>query len=228
MASEGGRKRTGNVWEILARLGHRGPSDEICQAVFGRASAVGMELESLFDRLGATRDWPSPGTHEWKRLRTAALRAIVASLAREGRLDCICAGPTADAIAGTGTPAANDEDTAPLSGTKKAAAMLRRAGRNPEGWSRCVKRETPLSAIVRWASSNCPGVPEKSLGSLADEIRELAYRDADGHILGSVMLRALEAELEAGRDEGKWVLVVSEFEEAIGRLRSVFERLSLL
>jgi len=40
------------------------------------------------------------------------------------------------------------------------------------------------------------------------------------------MIRALEDELEAGCDDERWMLAVSDFEEAIGTLRSVFERLA--
>lgn len=227
MASEKRR----SVWGILARLGHTGDRDDIIERVFESASRVtvrsddgepmdgGDFLVEVFESLGTTKDWPVCGSREWIRLREIALRRIVARLAREGLLD---------AITGTGTRAPNDEDAVSWINTKVAGAMLRRVDRNPEGWSKCVKRDTPLRVIVRWSSEVCPNVPEESLAALAKALRGTAWTDEDGHLLGSVMLDALEAELETGRDEQRWILVVSDFHAAIDALRGVLERLSLL
>ena len=214
-----------SVWSVLARLGHRGDRDDICQRVFEAASEV-IDLAEVFESL---REWPrseSPASR--RRVRKQALAIVVSRLASEGRLDCISVAPTTDAITGTGTQAPNDEDAVSWIGSQTAAAMLRRVDRNPVGWSRCVKRNTPLRVIIRWSSEVCPDVPEEMLAALAHDLRRVPWVDEDGHILGSVMLRALEAELEAGRDEKRWMLVVSDFHAAIDALRGVLERLSLL
>ena len=223
MASEGERKRTGNVVRTLARLGHRGrPNKEICQAVFEQAASAGMDLASLFTRLGATRDWPSPGTHEWKRLRTAALRAIVASLAREGRLDCISTSPDeAHEMSG--------ESPVLGIGVQVARSMFRRGDRNGRtSRFRCVKRVTPVKVILSWASSACPDVARKTLIELADELRMVHYFDEDGHIRGADLLNILIQERDAACDHPDEMLAVADFDDAIDSLRQVFKRLSLL
>jgi len=61
-----------------------------------------------------------------------------------------------------------------------------------------------------------------------DGLREVKWWDDDGHLLGGELISFLESELEEGRDHEQWLLVVSDFDEAIQRLRSVFEKLSLL
>jgi hypothetical protein len=71
-------------------------------------------------------------------------------------------------------------------------------------------------------------VPKARLVALKDRLAEVAHRDSDGHLLGGVILRVLEDELEHGRDDERWTLAASDFEEAVGMLRSVFERLALL
>ena len=87
---------------------------------------------------------------------------------------------------------------------------------------------TPYKVIARWASETCPGVPRESLVALRDSLREVRFWDDDGHIIGGAFLQYLEAELEAGCEHKQWMLVVSDFEDAIGRLRGVFEKLCLL
>jgi len=66
------------------------------------------------------------------------------------------------------------------------------------------------------------------LVALLDGMRAVRWWDDDGHIIGGEMLAVLESELEEGCEHEKWMLVVSDFENAIGRLRGVFEKLRLL
>ncbi len=80
-----------SVWSVLRRLGHRGPRDLVCQAVFERAAEV-VDLATVFDMLGGTRDWPEPGSRIWRAMREDALRVVVARLRREGNLDAIACG----------------------------------------------------------------------------------------------------------------------------------------
>ncbi len=222
MASEGEPKRTGNVFRTLARLGHRGPNYKTCQAVFEQAASAGMDLASLFTRLGATRDWPPPGTREWTRLRAVALRAILTSLAREGRLDCISTSP--DEVREMG-----GESLVPGIGVQVARSMFRRVDRNGPGSKfRCVKRDTPLKVILRWASSACPDLGRKTLMELADELRTVQYVDEDGHIRGADLLNLLMQERDAACDHPDEMIAVADFDDAIDSLRRVFKRLSIL
>jgi len=98
-------RRRMSVWELLARLGHRGDRDGIIQQVFEAASRVtfrsedggepmdgGDFLVEVFESLGTTTDWPPCGSREWTRLREAAVRTILARLAREGLLDAVAVG----------------------------------------------------------------------------------------------------------------------------------------
>ena len=97
-------KRRMSVWDVLARLGHRGDRDAIIQHVFEATSRVALRsdggepldggdyLVQVFESLGTTRDWPPCGSREWARLRVAALRKIIARLAREGLLDAVAVG----------------------------------------------------------------------------------------------------------------------------------------
>ena len=80
-----------SVWSVLRRLGHRGPPDLVCQAVFEQAAEV-VDLAAVFDMLGGTRDWPEPGSRIWWAMREDALRVVVTRLSREGNLDAIACG----------------------------------------------------------------------------------------------------------------------------------------
>ena len=80
-----------SVWSVLRRLGHRGPPDLVCQAVFERAAEV-VDLATVFEALGGTRDWPEPGSQTWRAMREDVLRLIVMRLRREGNLDAIACG----------------------------------------------------------------------------------------------------------------------------------------
>ena len=232
--------------------------DEIVQFVFDAASRVTLRrdggepldgdnfLVETFEALGTTKTWPSCGSPEWERLRSLALTTVVRRLGREGLLDCLSVGSE-------GTPAPSDRETGeptdgehdggesdtsddtdgddasdPRVGVQAYRAMIRRGRRNPSGWFRLVNRETPYRVIVRWAAEACPDVPTESLVALLDALREVRWWDDDGHIIGGELLRILEAELEEGCGHEQWILVVSDFERAIQRLRSVFERLCLL
>ncbi len=88
---EGMASKDMSVWSVLRRLGHRGPSDLVCQAVFERAAEV-VDLATVFDMLGGTRDWPEPGSRTWREMREDVLRLIVTRLRREGNLDAIACG----------------------------------------------------------------------------------------------------------------------------------------
>ncbi len=259
------RRKRLSAWGILARLGHTGDNhDDIIQHVFEMTSRVTVRsddgapidgddfLVETFESLGTTKDWPHCGSPEWSRLRLRALTIVVNRLGREGLLDCVSVGVE-------GTPASSDTEAGKptdtqgggrsdatdardgvdeVPGVEVAGAMLRRGRRNRKGWSRCVRRETPLSVILRWASACCPDVPRERLIELARLLRGTAWVDEDGHVRGGMMLAALESELEADwRDEEwvekvvndeQWVDVVVDFETAIEQLRSVFTRLSLL
>jgi hypothetical protein len=185
-------------------------------------------LVEVFKSLGATHDWPAPGSREWTRLRRLALQQVVARLGRdEGLLDAISVSPVPNAD-GDGTQTAEDEQPDPRVGVQAYGAMIRRGKRNPEGWFRTVNRKTPYRVIAVWAEETCPGVQAESLFELLDSLREVRWWDDDGHIRGGDMLRALEEELEEGSGDEQWMLVVSDFHDAIERLRSVFERLCLL
>lgn len=280
------RKRL-SVWGILARLGHTGDDhDEIVQHVFETASRVTLRsddgepmdggdfLVGVFESLvGTTKDWPGCGSPEWNRLRTVALRRVVARLARDGLLDAIAVGPNAtdvkdcedDERASDGTeardkdaageietpatkcegsasdgvdakdgepevetPTTDDDSTDPRVGVQAYRAMIRRGNRNPTGWFRMMNRATPYRVIAGWASQNCPSVSREKLTALLDDLNMVRFWDDDGIIRGSEILRALESQLEDGCEHEQWMCVVSDFEAAIGRLRSVFERLSLL
>jgi hypothetical protein len=97
------------VWQLLARLGHRGERDGIIQHVFEMTSRVtfrsdggepldgGDFLVEVFEALGTTQDWPPCGGRDWARLRVAAVRRILARLAREGLLDAVSVGAPGDA-----------------------------------------------------------------------------------------------------------------------------------
>ncbi len=222
-----------SVWSVLRKLGHplrggdralrggdSGDRDMVCQAVFEQASEV-IELADIFEGLGATRDWPECGSAEWQRLRTKALTIVVGRLAREGRL----AGITVSPGAGAGAEAPRRKRG---EGSEVAAAMIRRIGDNPGVGFRCLKRETPLKVIMRWARETCPDAPQERLVALKDALSEVAWVDDDGHILGSVMLRELEAERDAACDDPQEMLAYAEFDEAIDALRRVLERLALL
>ena len=108
-------KRRMSAWQVLARLGHRGDRDEIIQHVFEATSRVALRsdggepldggdfLVEVFEALGTTRDWPPCGSREWARLRVAALRKIIARLAREGLLDAVAVGNDGGTISREGT-----------------------------------------------------------------------------------------------------------------------------
>ena len=97
-------KRRMTVWDVLARLGHRGDRDAIIQHVFEATSRVALRsgggepldggdyLVETFEALGTTKDWPPCGGREWTRLREVAVRRIIARLAREGLLDAVAVG----------------------------------------------------------------------------------------------------------------------------------------
>ena len=87
---------------------------------------------------------------------------------------------------------------------------------------------TPYRVLAQWASETCPGVAAESLAALMDGLREVWWWDDDGHIQGAEMLAVLEAEIAEGCGDEQWMLVVSDFEAAVRRLRDVFERLCLL
>jgi hypothetical protein len=106
------------VWQLLARLGHRGDRDAIIQHVFEAASRVtfrsedggepvdgGDFLVETFEALGTTEDWPPSGSRQWTRLREVAVRRILARLAREGLLDAVAVGGDRGATAPDGTDA---------------------------------------------------------------------------------------------------------------------------
>ena len=92
------------VWQLLARLGHRGERDGVIQHVFEATSRVALRsdggepmdggdfLVQVFDSLGTTTDWPPCGGREWTRLREQAIRRVLARLAREGLLDAVSVG----------------------------------------------------------------------------------------------------------------------------------------
>jgi hypothetical protein len=101
-------KRRTSVWDVLARLGHRGDRDGIIQHVFEATSRVALRsgggesldggdfLVETFEALGTTKDWPPSGSRQWTRLREAAVRRILARLAREGLLDAVSVAPPAE------------------------------------------------------------------------------------------------------------------------------------
>ena len=107
-------KRRMSVWDVLAGLGLRGDRDGIIQHVFEATSRVALRsdggepidggdfLVEVFEALGTTRDWPPSGSREWARLRVAALRKIIARLAREGLLDAVAVGDDGGATAPEG------------------------------------------------------------------------------------------------------------------------------
>jgi len=105
--------------------------------------------------------------------------------------------------------------------------MLGRGADNPGAGFRRLKRDTPISLIWRWARATCPDVPKERLVALKDRLSRVAYRAEDGRLLGAMMIRALEQELEPACDDERWTLAASDFEEAVGMLMSVFERLAL-
>ena len=250
-----GRRRS--VWDVLAGLGHGGGDrDRIVQDVFESASRVtlrsdggelldgGDVLGQVFESLGATKDWPACGSAEWQRLRTRALGIVVRRLAREGLLDAVAVAPFGDETEPQGqrdearppgdTDGATDAsdgdrpDEVPGIGVEIAAAMIRRIQNNPGRGFHCVRRDTPLRVIWRWAREACPKVSPESLVALKDELSQVAYRDDDGHLLGGILLIALEDELEACCDDEDWTLVVTYYEEAVDTLRRVLTRLALL
>jgi hypothetical protein len=98
-------KRRTSVWDVLARLGHRGGDrDGIIQHVFEATSRVALRsgggepldggdfLVETFEALGTTKDWPPSGSRQWTRLREVAVRRILARLACEGLLDAVAVG----------------------------------------------------------------------------------------------------------------------------------------
>jgi hypothetical protein len=101
-----------SVWDVLARLGHRGDRDEIIQHVFEAASRAtfrsdggepvdgGDFLVETFEALGTSKDWPPCGGREWTRLREQAIRRVLARCAREGLLDAVSVGRSGRAGAG--------------------------------------------------------------------------------------------------------------------------------
>jgi hypothetical protein len=108
-------KRTMTVWQLLARLGHRGDREDrenIIQHVFEATSRVALRsdggepldggdyLVEVFESLGTTRDWPPCGGREWTCLREVAVRRILARLAREGLLDAVSVGRSGRAGSG--------------------------------------------------------------------------------------------------------------------------------
>jgi hypothetical protein len=107
-------KRRMSVWQLLARLGHRGDRDGIIQHVFEATSRVALRsdggepldggdfLVEVFKALGTTRDWPPCGGYDWTRLREIAVRRIIARLAREGLLDAVAVGGDGGATAPEG------------------------------------------------------------------------------------------------------------------------------
>jgi len=108
-------KRRMSVWELLARLGHRGGDrDEIIQHVFEATSRVALRsgggepldggdyLVETFEALGTSETWPPCGSREWTRLREAAVRRILCRLAREGLLDAVAVGGDGEATAPEG------------------------------------------------------------------------------------------------------------------------------
>ena len=214
----------------------------------GKPMDGGDYLVEVFESLGTTATWPSCGSPEWVRLRQVALRRVVARLAREGLLDAIAVGCATDAecetdvetpaardegsgsdsIDGDMAQAAKDENPDPRTGVQVGRALIRRCQRNPEAWFKCVDRITPYRVLVQWAKETCPAASAESLAALMDGMRLVRWWDDDGHVLGAEMLRVLEAEIEEGCGDERWMLVVSDFEAAVGRLRSVFERLCLL
>jgi hypothetical protein len=102
------------VWQLLARLGHRGERDGIIQHVFEATSRVALRsdggepldggdfLVEVFESLGTTTDWPPCGSREWTRLRKEAIRKVLARLAREGLLDAVAVGGDREATAPDG------------------------------------------------------------------------------------------------------------------------------
>ena len=107
-------KRRMTVWQLLARLGHRGERDGIIQHVFEATSRVALRssggealdggdyLVEVFESLGTTRDWPPCGSRDWTRLREVAVRTILGRLAREGLLDAVAVGGDRGATAPEG------------------------------------------------------------------------------------------------------------------------------
>jgi hypothetical protein len=233
------KKRT-SVWTVLEGLGHKGDRDDIIEYVFENTSRLTVQsddgepmnggdfLVQVFESLGTTKDWPGCGSSEWIRLRQVALQKVVARLARDGLLDAIAVGCATDDEIEAETPTPKDDSPDPRVGMQAYRAMIRRDQRNPPGWFRLVNRETPYRVIVRWAAEACPGVAMESLVALLDGLRQVKWWDDDGHVIGSELISFLESELEEGRNYEQWLLVVSDFDEAIRMLRSVFERLSLL
>ncbi len=71
----------------------------------------------------ATRDWPPLSTAAWRRLRAVALRAILTSLGREGRLDCVSTSPSE-------VRETSGESPVPGIGVQVARSMFRRVDRN--------------------------------------------------------------------------------------------------
>ena len=133
-------KRRMTVWQLLARLGHRGDRDEIIQHVFEAASRVtfrsdggepldgGDYLVEVFESLGTTRDWPPCGSREWTRLREIAVRRILARLAREGLLDAVSVGRSGRAGSGAEPRGRGDGDPA-----RRRAGAGRAASRRARG-----------------------------------------------------------------------------------------------
>jgi len=234
---------------VLARLGHRGGDrDAIIQHLFEATSRVTLQsgggepldggdyLVEVFDALGTSTDWPPCGGRVWTRLREIAVRKILGRLAREGLLDAVAVGNDGGTTAPEGTdargkpaaPKGDGRDEMPEIGAAVASAMLRRGADNPSVGFRCLKRDTPMSVIWRWARATCPDVPKERLVALKDRLSRVAYRAEDGHLLGAMMIRALEDELEAACDDERWASAASEFAEAIVALHCVFQRLALL
>jgi hypothetical protein len=123
---------------------------------------------------------------------------------------------------------AEDDDPDPRVGVQAYRAMLRRGQRNPTGWFRMVNRATPYRVIAGWASETCPSIFREKLTALLDDLNAVKFWDDDGHVRGAEILSVLESELEEGCGHERWMCVVSDFEDAIRRLRTVFEKLSLL
>jgi len=235
-----------HVFETTSRLTVRSASGEPIEG--------GDFLVGVFESLGSAKDWPPVGGREWSRLRSKALGIVMRKLATEGLLDAIAVGAegvspahipgtSADARSeegegnqqvGEGADAGQDSrggggtEEMPGLGVEVASAFIRRGMDNPDVGFRCLGRDTPMRIIWRWARETCPDVPPEALVSLKDRLAEVAYRDDDGHLLGAVMLRALEDELDAGSNDERWLLTITYFEDAIDALRRVFERLALL
>ena len=157
------------VFEAASRVTFRSEGDQPLDG--------GDYLVQVFESLSTTRDWPPCGGREWTRLRQIAVRKILARLAREGLLDAVsvgCPGEAdhldacgaaeaegsgdgrrapdgADACEETAAPEANGSDGMPGIGAEVDSAMLRRMSANAGCGFRCLKRDTPISIIRRWA-----------------------------------------------------------------------------